>query len=727
MKDLVVIKALNSLGSNFETYITIVNNKAREEEKLPELETLLKNLEEEENRNKLANLNFTRHNSDTTRGGRSPRGGRGGHGDRGGRNSFSSNAKGDKDESGVPKDCRYCGTKHVLGKKHCPDKDVTCDNCNRKGHKKKRCIREGGNMHRKEVNSVQTDEGAQTPQQHIGHIQAPKDLTYTEEVEDISPTSEPLHIHIGNLKVGAHKAEIRLNKMYVHTVGYGVWILDSGATHHCTGNKALFSKLKPVNEVANTASGEKLAVEGVGIIPVHLPNGHELHLTNAMFIPSLTVSLISTACLWRKGISITYPAGYAANLYNKESLFGYADYHQGLFILRSHQVLLNKVITCLPLTPSAHTSIENLESEAFINVFRKPTSSLEVWHRRLAHSSYRNVIANAKKVKGMDGVKGPTPDHLCEPCMKGRQQKEPSRVPMTKPKRFLEGISVDIGGPLPTTWRGNKIFVLLKCEATGMLFWYACKHKSEIFHIVVDFRTWAELQTGLKILYFRGGGELNTGAFLGFYKETGVQYKQSAPYTAEQNSFIERAMYTVMAPVRSIMKDMHLPKTLWDLLGEAVCYTKNRTLTYSGSTPGITPYEAGNKAIPDISNLRALGCRAYTHVPKTTQRHKLDDRSWKGIHVGYGGNNQWKIFNPRTGKVHLTRDVRFDENYSYYDSDLNAPEDAEVTNEEDLNIGDGWNDEDDELFLQPHRHHAPEGAEGAVAHTPPTPESIPIQ
>ena len=96
-------------------------------------------------------------------------------------------------------------------------------------------------------------------------------------------------------------------------------------------------------------------------------------------------------------------------------------------------------------------------------------------------------------------------------------------------------------------------------------------------------------------------------------------------------------MYTVMAPIRSIMKNMKLPKGLWDLISEAVVYTKNRTLTTSaGHNKHITPFEGVNKVIPDVSNLRALRCRTYTHIPKTSLRHKLNNRSWKNIFVRYG-------------------------------------------------------------------------------------------
>ena len=102
--------------------------------------------------------------------------------------------------------------------------------------------------------------------------------------------------------------------------------------------------------------------------------------------------------------------------------------------------------------------------EAYIFAFAKPTADLEVWHRRLVHTSYRNVLANAKKVIGMENVTGPIPETVCEPCMAGRSQQERSRVPMTKATEFIWKINVDIGTGLPTTFRGNRHFVLLKCD-----------------------------------------------------------------------------------------------------------------------------------------------------------------------------------------------------------------------------------------------------------------------
>ena len=48
IKNHVTVKVINSLGPKFETYITVLNEKARNEKSLPNLDSVLKSLEKEE-------------------------------------------------------------------------------------------------------------------------------------------------------------------------------------------------------------------------------------------------------------------------------------------------------------------------------------------------------------------------------------------------------------------------------------------------------------------------------------------------------------------------------------------------------------------------------------------------------------------------------------------------------------------------------------------------------
>nr|GEV13382.1 retrovirus-related Pol polyprotein from transposon TNT 1-94 [Tanacetum cinerariifolium] len=66
-----------------------------------------------------------------------------------------------------------------------------------------------------------------------------------------------------------------------------------------------------------------------------------------------------------------------------------------------------------------------------------------------------------------------------------------------------------------------------------------------------------------------------------------------------------------------------------------------------------------------VSHLRVFGSIAYVHVP-SQRRLKLDDRSEKHVFVGYDKQSKgYKLYNPVTRKVVVSRDVEFDEEGSW--------------------------------------------------------------
>ncbi len=58
--------------------------------------------------------------------------------------------------------------------------------------------------------------------------------------------------------------------------------------------------------------------------------------------------------------------------------------------------------------------------------------------------------------------------------------------------------------------------------------------------------------------------------------------------------------------------------------------------------------------------------------------------------VGYERVNQWRIYNPVDRKVHVSRDVKFDE-LNIYDGSIDS-------NDSEEDLGEVWNEEDDCLF-----------------------------
>ncbi|KAF8378886.1 hypothetical protein HHK36_030235 [Tetracentron sinense] len=79
------------------------------------------------------------------------------------------------------------------------------------------------------------------------------------------------------------------------------------------------------------------------------------------------------------------------------------------------------------------------------------------------------------------------------------------------------------------------------------------------------------------------------------------------------------------------------------------------------SVKNKTPQEAWSGYKPSVSHLKIFGYIAYAQVPEA-KRKKLDDRSEKCIFIGYSEESKaYKLYNPLTNKVVVSRDVIFSE------------------------------------------------------------------
>jgi hypothetical protein len=82
-----------------------------------------------------------------------------------------------------------------------------------------------------------------------------------------------------------------------------------------------------------------------------------------------------------------------------------------------------------------------------------------------------------------------------------------------------------------------------------------------------------------------------------------------------------------------------------------------------------------------VQHLKIFGCVAYSHVPKEL-RNKLDHKAEKCIFIGYSERSKaYKLYNPKTKKFLISRDVHFDENASFEEE--NGPAKLPIVQEED--------------------------------------------
>ncbi|GJY73089.1 ribonuclease H-like domain, reverse transcriptase, RNA-dependent DNA polymerase [Tanacetum coccineum] len=154
-------------------------------------------------------------------------------------------------------------------------------------------------------------------------------------------------------------------------------------------------------------------------------------------------------------------------------------------------------------------------------------------------------------------------------------------------------------------------------------------------------------------------GEFTSNEFTQYCKENGIARQLTAPYSPQQNGAeaVRHAIYILNSVPTKALED-------------------------------ITPYEAIKQRKPNLENLRIFGCIAYAKVP-SQHLTKLDDRSNKMVYLGNEqGSKAYRLFDPTTQRICVSRDVKFKENETWDWKDYMS----ELINDEpewtDFRIGD---------------------------------------
>ena len=72
---------------------------------------------------------------------------------------------------------------------------------------------------------------------------------------------------------------------------------------------------------------------------------------------------------------------------------------------------------------------------------------------------------------------------------------------------------------------------------------------------------------------------------------------------------------------------------------------------------------------PNVRHFKVFECLAYVHVSKEL-RKKLDAKSKSCIFIGYSDSSKaYRLYNPKTRKITISRDVIFDEG-GYYSNKI---------------------------------------------------------
>ena len=74
----------------------------------------------------------------------------------------------------------------------------------------------------------------------------------------------------------------------------------------------------------------------------------------------------------------------------------------------------------------------------------------------------------------------------------------------------------------------------------------------------------------------------------------------------------------------------------------------------------MVPEEVWSGIKPNVKHLRIFGAICYKHIPDQL-RQKLDDKGELMVFLGYHETGGYRLFDPRSKQIAISRDVEFDE------------------------------------------------------------------
>ncbi|KAJ3708504.1 hypothetical protein LUZ61_012209 [Rhynchospora tenuis] len=403
------------------------------------------------------------------------------------------------------------------------------------------------------------------------------------------------------------------------------WILDSGASHHMTGDFACLQNVCAVNPTTvGLPNGEQTVAKHEG--DVVLSEGFVLE--RVLYVPSLECNLVSISKLVStKNCLVTFTNELClVQDHSTRTLIGVGEQKDGVYYY--HRGASGRVF----------------------HVSRK--GPYDLWHQRMGHPSKQITLLLA----GLSNNNFSS--DVCEICMRAKQTRDVFPDSLNKAANYFDLIHCDIWGPYRVgSHCGAHYFLTIVDDYTRAVWVYLMAEKSETGRLLQSFCKMVQTQFGVNVKCIRSdnGLEFQSHQMKRFYAESGILHQTSCVFTPQQNGRVERKHRHILNVARALRFQANLPLEFWGECVLSAAYLINRTPTQVLSNK--TPYELLFGKPPSYAAVRNFGCLCYI---KSRTSDKFESRSRKCAFVGYPyGQKGWKVFDLETQEFIISRDVVF--------------------------------------------------------------------
>lgn len=245
------------------------------------------------------------------------------------------------------------------------------------------------------------------------------------------------------------------------------WIVDSGCSHHATGNDSLLSDVRPHcgKKTIVTADNSLYPVEKEGHFEVDISNNRGVSLKDVYHVPGLKKNLASVS-------QITDAGRYV--------LFG----PENVQILSNIKHIEADVL----FTGRRKESLYVLSaSDAYVEKTCK-NESATLWHNRLGHIWYQLLqkISTKKLLDGVPLFNEIHHDVICSGCQYGKSHRLPFSNSKNRASAALQLVHSNLMGPTKTSSYSGFRYVMVLVDDFSRFTWvYFLENKSEAFSIFV--------------------------------------------------------------------------------------------------------------------------------------------------------------------------------------------------------------------------------------------------
>ncbi|KAL2903744.1 Retrovirus-related Pol polyprotein from transposon TNT 1-94, partial [Bienertia sinuspersici] len=428
------------------------------------------------------------------------------------------------------------------------------------------------------------------------------------------------------------------------------WIIDSGASHHVTGNYSCLHNITHISEWAvGLPDGRRVSATLSGSVQL----SSTITLSNVLYVPGLNCNLLSVSCLLRDcGCLVRFTDTLCAIQDQRSGmLIGAGEQRDGLYYFRDLPAVC--VVTVAGL------------------------SEFELWHRRMGHPSDK-ILKLVPAINSSSHKK--CLNKACVVCPQAKQTRDPFPVSDFHATRAFELIHCDLWGPYSTPSSCNAVYFLTIVDDYSRGVWvYLLENKTEVFSSFNSFFAMVTRQFELTVKYVRSDNGTEFNCMKNYFDSHGIIFQTSCVDTPQQNGRVERKHQHILNVGRDLRFQANLPISFWGECILGAVYLINRTP--SPLLGNKTPFEMLYNTPPNFDELRVFGCLCFAHNKKA-RGDKFASRSRKCIFVGYPATKKgWKVYDIETGEIFVSRDVKFSENeFPFSDNiDDSLPNEALVT------------------------------------------------